>query len=134
MSGLPSRLSGLAQRRGRPSGASAMAGTNRAPRRISDRTVVTGSGSTVTAGTRLLIGATSVAIGTVTIADGGMVTAGTRTSIGAGSTLNLGTGGLAGDGEGTGLSIVRALVKDELQGRLQISSDPNTRAEVVFPA
>src|SRR4030095_1360172 len=46
---------------------------------------VTGAGSTVTASNRLLIGQTSVAIGTVTIADGGL-----------GSTLNLGMGGLSG--------------------------------------
>src|SRR4029450_1492368 len=57
---------------------------------------VTGAGSTVTASNRLLIGQTSVAIGTVTIADGGMVSAGTRTRIGLGSTLNLGVGGLSG--------------------------------------
>jgi len=42
--------------------------------------------------------------------------------------------GIAGEGEGTGLSIVRALVKDELQGRLSLSSEPSTRAEVIFPA
>jgi two-component sensor histidine kinase len=35
---------------------------------------------------------------------------------------------------GTGLSIVRALVRDELQGRLDLRSDGGTRAEVVFPA
>jgi two-component sensor histidine kinase len=40
------------------------------------------------------------------------------------------------DGEpigGTGLSIVRALVRDELQGRLDLRNDGGTRAEVVFP-
>jgi two-component sensor histidine kinase len=42
--------------------------------------------------------------------------------------------GIAGNADGTGLSIVRALVKDELQGCLELSSDPNTRAQVVFPA
>jgi two-component sensor histidine kinase/putative methionine-R-sulfoxide reductase with GAF domain len=35
---------------------------------------------------------------------------------------------------GTGLSIVRALVGDELQGRFDLRSDGGTRAEVVFPA
>jgi two-component sensor histidine kinase len=34
---------------------------------------------------------------------------------------------------GTGLSIVQALVRDELQGRLELRSDRGTRAEVVFP-
>jgi two-component sensor histidine kinase len=36
--------------------------------------------------------------------------------------------------DGTGLSIVRALVKDELQGRLDLSSRGGMRAEVIFPA
>jgi two-component sensor histidine kinase len=35
---------------------------------------------------------------------------------------------------GTGLSIVRALVRDELRGTLDLSSTDGTRAEVVFPA
>jgi two-component sensor histidine kinase/putative methionine-R-sulfoxide reductase with GAF domain len=35
---------------------------------------------------------------------------------------------------GTGLSIVRALVRDELRGTLNLQSGPGTRAEVVFPA
>jgi two-component system, sensor histidine kinase PdtaS len=35
---------------------------------------------------------------------------------------------------GTGLSIVRALVRDELRGTLELSSGPGARAEVVFPA
>jgi two-component system, sensor histidine kinase PdtaS len=35
---------------------------------------------------------------------------------------------------GTGLSIVRALVRDELRGSLDLHSGPGTRAEVVFPA
>jgi two-component sensor histidine kinase/putative methionine-R-sulfoxide reductase with GAF domain len=35
---------------------------------------------------------------------------------------------------GTGLSIVRALVQDELQGTFDLRSDGGTRAEVVFPA
>jgi two-component system, sensor histidine kinase PdtaS len=34
---------------------------------------------------------------------------------------------------GTGLSIVQALVRDELQGRLELRNDGGTRAEVVFP-
>jgi two-component system, sensor histidine kinase PdtaS len=34
---------------------------------------------------------------------------------------------------GTGLSIVRALVRDELRGTLDLRSGPGTRAEVVFP-
>ncbi|HXY86369.1 MAG TPA: GAF domain-containing protein [Gaiellaceae bacterium] len=39
-----------------------------------------------------------------------------------------------GDAEtGTGLSIVRALVRDELQGTLELRTDGGTRAEVVFP-
>jgi two-component system, sensor histidine kinase PdtaS len=48
---------------------------------------------------------------------------------------------IADDGEGvrddvstgTGLSIVRALVRDELRGTLELRSDGGTRAEVVFP-
>jgi two-component sensor histidine kinase/putative methionine-R-sulfoxide reductase with GAF domain len=36
--------------------------------------------------------------------------------------------------EGTGLSIVQALVRDELQGRLDLHNEGGTRAEVVFPA
>lgn len=35
---------------------------------------------------------------------------------------------------GTGLSIVRALVRDELKGTLSLASDGGLRAEVVFPA
>jgi two-component system, sensor histidine kinase PdtaS len=41
--------------------------------------------------------------------------------------------GIDGDASGTGLSIVRALVRDELQGRLVLRSDRGTRAEVTFP-
>src|SRR4051795_4593036 len=49
---------------------------------------------------------------------------------------------IADDGEGvpdeiatgTGLSIVRALVRDELRGTLELQSGTGTRAEVVFPA
>jgi two-component sensor histidine kinase/putative methionine-R-sulfoxide reductase with GAF domain len=37
-------------------------------------------------------------------------------------------------GSGTGLSIVQALVRDELRGSLELSSGPGARAEVVFPA
>jgi two-component system, sensor histidine kinase PdtaS len=36
--------------------------------------------------------------------------------------------------DGTGLSIVRALVRDELRGTLELRSDAGTRAEVIFPA
>ena len=43
-------------------------------------------------------------------------------------------GGLAGDATGTGLSIVRALVRDELRGTLALENDGGLRAEVVFPA
>jgi two-component sensor histidine kinase len=43
--------------------------------------------------------------------------------------------GLAGDpAQGTGLSIVRALVRDELGGTLRLESDGGLRAEVIFPA
>jgi two-component system, sensor histidine kinase PdtaS len=42
-------------------------------------------------------------------------------------------GGIADDASGTGLSIVRALVRDELKGRLDLHNDGGTRAEVVFP-
>jgi two-component sensor histidine kinase len=42
--------------------------------------------------------------------------------------------GLDGTGAGTGLSIVRALVRDELRGTFELVSDGGTRAEVVFPA
>jgi two-component sensor histidine kinase/putative methionine-R-sulfoxide reductase with GAF domain len=41
--------------------------------------------------------------------------------------------GIEDDAQGTGLSIVRALVRDELQGRLDLRSDAGTRAEVTFP-
>jgi two-component sensor histidine kinase len=44
-------------------------------------------------------------------------------------------GGLAGEPvSGTGLSIVRALVQEELDGRLSLESNGGLRAEVVFPA
>ena len=42
--------------------------------------------------------------------------------------------GPAGSPPGTGLSIVRALVRDELQGTFDLRSNGTTRAEVVFPA
>jgi two-component sensor histidine kinase len=43
--------------------------------------------------------------------------------------------GIDGDpSSGTGLSIVEALVRDELQGTLALSSNGGLRAEVVFPA
>jgi two-component system, sensor histidine kinase PdtaS len=41
--------------------------------------------------------------------------------------------GIEADAAGTGLSIVQALVRDELQGRLDLRSDGGTRAEVIFP-
>jgi two-component sensor histidine kinase/putative methionine-R-sulfoxide reductase with GAF domain len=44
-----------------------------------------------------------------------------------------GAGVGAGDASGTGLSIVRALVRDELRGTLDLRSRGGTRAEVVFP-
>jgi two-component sensor histidine kinase len=43
-------------------------------------------------------------------------------------------GGIENAASGTGLSIVRALVRDELKGTLELSSDGGTRVEVVFPA
>jgi two-component system, sensor histidine kinase PdtaS len=43
-------------------------------------------------------------------------------------------GGLEDDTDGTGLSIVRALVRDELRGTLDLHSNGGLRAEVVFPA
>ena len=42
--------------------------------------------------------------------------------------------GIEGEDGGTGLSIVRALVRDELRGTLDLVSDGGLRAEVVFPA
>src|SRR5262249_6495643 len=36
--------------------------------------------------------------------------------------------------DGTGLSIVRALVRDELRGTIDLSGEGGTRAEVRFPA
>jgi len=41
--------------------------------------------------------------------------------------------GIEGAASGTGLSIVQALVRDELQGRLDLRNDGGMRAEVVFP-
>ena len=43
-------------------------------------------------------------------------------------------GGIADGTQGTGLSIVRALVRDELGGRLLLESGAGMRAEVIFPA
>jgi two-component sensor histidine kinase len=42
--------------------------------------------------------------------------------------------GVDGAANGTGLSIVQALVRDELRGSLELSSGPGLRAEVTFPA
>ncbi len=42
--------------------------------------------------------------------------------------------GIEADGSGTGLSIVRALVRDELRGELALENEGGLRAEVVFPA
>jgi two-component sensor histidine kinase len=42
--------------------------------------------------------------------------------------------GLVGERSGTGLSIVQALVRDELRGQLELANDQGLRAEVVFPA
>jgi two-component sensor histidine kinase len=42
--------------------------------------------------------------------------------------------GARADADGTGLSIVRALVRDELNGRFELRTGDGTRAEVVFPA
>ena len=42
--------------------------------------------------------------------------------------------GADGAATGTGLSIVRALVRDELQGSFDLRRDGGTRAEVIFPA
>src|SRR5581483_8787331 len=44
-------------------------------------------------------------------------------------------GGIEGDpAQGTGLSIVRALVRDELRGTLSLAGEGGLRAEVVFPS
>ena len=43
-------------------------------------------------------------------------------------------GGIGDESGGTGLSIVRALVRDELRGTLELQSNGGLRAEVVFPA
>jgi two-component system, sensor histidine kinase PdtaS len=43
-------------------------------------------------------------------------------------------GGIDGDSSGTGLSIVRALVRDELRGELELENAGGLRAEVAFPA
>jgi len=44
-----------------------------------------------------------------------------------------GPGVVSDEASGTGLSIVRALVRDELRGTLDLRADGGTRAEVVFP-
>jgi len=67
----------------------------------SSKVMVTGAGSVLNAFNSLAIGGpgcgcTPPVVGTLTIADGGVVNSPGATSIGAGSTLNLGTGGLAG--------------------------------------
>ena len=41
---------------------------------------------------------------------------------------------MLGATDGTGLSIVRALVSDELRGTLELADDGGLRAEVRFPA
>ena len=41
--------------------------------------------------------------------------------------------GIEGASSGTGLSIVEALVRDELGGTLSLADDGGLRAEVVFP-
>jgi outer membrane autotransporter protein len=63
------------------------------------RLTVTGAGSMLNAANSLAIGDDSCGcgfIGTLTVADGGVVNSPGATTIDAGSTLNLGTGGLAG--------------------------------------
>ncbi len=42
--------------------------------------------------------------------------------------------GIRGEGSGTGLSIVRALVRDELRGEIELRNDDGLHAEVVFPS
>ena len=42
--------------------------------------------------------------------------------------------GIGSSPQGTGLSIVEALVRDELGGTLSLADDGGLRAEVVFPA
>src|SRR5688500_9688508 len=42
--------------------------------------------------------------------------------------------GMNGSGDGTGLSIVRALVREELGGTIELAGEGGLRAEVVFPA
>jgi len=41
--------------------------------------------------------------------------------------------GMRGAADGTGLSIVRALVREELRGTIELQDSPGLRAEVVFP-
>ncbi len=42
-------------------------------------------------------------------------------------------GGMSGDGQGIGLQIVRALVNDELHGKLELRNENGLRAEISFP-
>jgi two-component sensor histidine kinase len=42
--------------------------------------------------------------------------------------------GVGGTKQGTGLSIVQALVRDELKGTLLLRGERGLRAEVTFPA
>jgi two-component sensor histidine kinase len=41
--------------------------------------------------------------------------------------------GISGEGEGIGLEIVRALVRDELHGQLELRNESGLRAELSFP-
>jgi two-component sensor histidine kinase len=41
--------------------------------------------------------------------------------------------GIRGESAGTGLSIVHALVRDELRGALELANEGGLRAEVAFP-
>jgi ribose transport system ATP-binding protein len=41
--------------------------------------------------------------------------------------------GMSGDGKGIGLEIVRALVNDELHGKLELRNENGLRAEISFP-
>jgi two-component sensor histidine kinase len=41
--------------------------------------------------------------------------------------------GIDGEAAGTGLSIVHALVRDELRGTFELASEGGTQARVVFP-
>ena len=41
--------------------------------------------------------------------------------------------GISGEGKGIGLEIVRALVRDELHGQLELRNESGLRAELSFP-